>query len=83
MIATPKTAYTEQADGRACEKCRSFGVMKGTTTICRYDPPRVFVFQTPVPTIQGTMEFKNSTVTAWPLVEAGEWCQKFERRPDA
>jgi hypothetical protein len=64
---------------KKCEHCLNVATENGTT-MCRAEPPKVFVFpmqkQNPFNPQQVQVHFE--TVAAWPTVRPDHWCGKYE-----
>lgn len=65
--------------GRTLCGCCDYSAKEGQDRVCRFDPPKVFMFPLPtmVPTPRGPQQGTElKTFSAFPIVQDGQWCGK-------
>ena len=82
---TEKTLFSSTLTN-TCSKCRFFDTItnieqRTQITVCRLNPPQVFAQAGMASDAKGQPVLQWQQFTAWPLVQASDWCGDFARKP--
>lgn len=63
-----------------CKGCR-FAAKEDTDLVCRFDPPKVFMFPMPTKTqLTGGNGVALQSFSQFPMVRGDSWCGKWEKK---